>query len=415
LKWNSELLGELVRRSDGLLQTGPFGSQLHESDYVEDGVGVVMPKDIVAGRIDASSVARVGDETADRLKRHRLREGAVLMPRRGDITKHALVSDAHVGWLCGTGCLQVWIGGIYVLPEYLGYYLDLEEVGRWLEQNAVGTTMLNLSAKIVSKLPIRYPHRNEQRAIVHVLKSYDDLVANNQRRVTLLEEAARQLYREWFVRLRFPGAEHTRIVDGVPEGWERTTLGTMLSSLEDGDWVESKDQGGEDFRLLQVSNIGVNDFVETGNFRFIDDDTFRRLNCREVLPGQLLISRMPEPIGRAWLVREMPWRMVTAVDVAIAEPDTSKVEPLYLVQALNAPEHFAHCAQRAIGATRARIPRRILAEVPLVLPSIRLQQLYAEHVAPMASQRAVLERMNTKLRIARDLLLPRLMSGQLTV
>lgn len=278
-----------------------------------------------------------------------------------------------------------------------------------------GATIKHLPREKLELVQVPQPPLSEQRRLADVLSAYDDLIANNQRRITLLEEAARHLYREWFVRLRFPGAEHIRIVDGVPEGWERSTLGTTLSTLEDGDWIESKDQGGDDFRLLQVSNVGVNDFVETGNYRFIDHETFRRLHCREVREGQLLISRMPDPIGRAWLVREMPWRMVTAVDVAIAEPDTEKVEPLYLVQALNAPEHFAHCAQRAIGATRARIPRRVLAEVPLVVPSRRVQQLYVEHVAPMASQREVLERMNSKLRTARDLLLPRLMSGQLAV
>jgi type I restriction enzyme S subunit len=110
------------------------------------------------------------------------------------------------------------------------------------------------------------------------------------------------LFAEWFVQLRYPGHEHVDAVDGVPVGWRRATLEGACEKFIDGDWLESKDQGGEDFRILQISNIGENSFVETGNHRFITDDTFRRLHCTEVVPGDILISRMPEPIGRAWFV-----------------------------------------------------------------------------------------------------------------
>ncbi len=122
----------------------------------------------------------------------------------------------------------------------------------------------------------------------------------------MLEQAARLLYNEWFVHLRFPGHEHVKIKDGVPEGWEKRTVANVCTAFEDGDWIESKDQGGEDFRLLQISNIGDNEFVETGNFRFISSETYRNLRCNEVVPGDILISRMPKPIGRAWYVYHSP-------------------------------------------------------------------------------------------------------------
>jgi type I restriction enzyme S subunit len=415
MSWNAATLGEIAERDGGLIQTGPFGSQLHQSDYVSDGIPVIMPKDITEGRVDTTSVARVSEETANRLSRHQLRPRTIVLPRRGEITKRAFIRDDQAGWLCGTGCLQIALEGRHLLPEFLYYYMEQEGIVRWLEQHAVGTTMLNLSATIVTELPLKYPMLTAQERIAGILSAYDDLIENNRRRMALLEEGARQLYREWFVRLRFPGYEHTRITDGVPGGWGRHSFVEACSSLEDGDWIETKDQGGDDYRLLQISNIGINEFVETGNFRYITEQTFKRLNCRELLPGHILIARMPKPIGRAWLVTEMPWRLITAVDAAIAVANEELADAYFLTHYLNSPASLEHCERRAVGATRPRIARRELAALPLLLPPRRLQTHFREFAEPLNQQRVVLYRQNEKLRAARDLLLPRLMSGQVAV
>ena len=221
MTWSAATLGDIAERDGGLIQTGPFGSQLQQSDYVPDGIPVIMPKDITNGRVDSASVARVSQETADRLSRHQIRPRTILLPRRGEITKRAFIRDDQAGWLCGTGCLQIALKGKHVLPEFLYYYMEQQDVARWLEQHAVGTTMLNLSARIVTEFPLRYPTLAMQHRIADILSAYDDLIENNRRRMALLDEAPRQLYREWFVRLRFPGHEHTRITNRVPEGWER--------------------------------------------------------------------------------------------------------------------------------------------------------------------------------------------------
>jgi type I restriction enzyme S subunit len=215
--------------------------------------------------------------------------------------------------------------------------------------------------------------------------------------------------------LPLPGHEHTRILDGIPQGWERKTLIDVCGDLQDGDWIESKDQGGDDYRLLQVSNIGVNEFLETGNMRFISEETFRRLNCREVKPGQLLISRMPTPIGRAWLVTEMPWKMVTAVDVTILTANDDIADRYFLLHHLNSAETLQQSEGRAVGATRPRIARREFARIPVTVPPSPWQREFRDVVRPMNELRARLYQQNQKLRAARDLLLPRLMSGEMAV
>ena len=124
MTWSAATLGEIAERDGGLIQTGPFGSQLHQSDYVSDGIPVIMPKDITDGRVDAASVARVSEATANRLSRHQLRPRTIVLPRRGEITKRAFIRDDQAGWLCGTGCLQIALEGKHLLPEFLYYYME---------------------------------------------------------------------------------------------------------------------------------------------------------------------------------------------------------------------------------------------------------------------------------------------------
>ncbi len=160
-------------------------------------------------------------------------------------------------------------------PRFVGYFLISPIMqDTMLSLAGSGGTRKALTKDMIERFEVPRPPRPIQERIADVLSTYDNLIEINQRRMALLGEAAQQLYREWFVRLRFPGHEHTAIKDGVPAGWERTDLAAACESLEDGDWIETKDQGGEDYRLLQISNIGVNEFIETGNFRYIQEDTF---------------------------------------------------------------------------------------------------------------------------------------------
>ncbi len=110
MSWNETTLGEICDKVGGVIQTGPFGSQLHESDYAQDGTPVVMPKDIIEGRIDTHSVARVAPKHVERLSRHKMKPGDIVYGRRGDIGRQAVIRSEQAGWLCGTGCLRVSLG-----------------------------------------------------------------------------------------------------------------------------------------------------------------------------------------------------------------------------------------------------------------------------------------------------------------
>ena len=270
-----------------------------------------------------------------------------------------------------------------------------------------GSAQPSLNRNYVYGVPVRKVALPVQRKIAEILSAYDELIENNTRRIKLLEQMAQALYHEWFVSPCQSGK--------LPKGWETHTFAGVCGSLEDGDWIETKDQGGDDYRLLQVSNVGVGTFVETGNFRYVSQETFEQLRCREVVPGDILVARMPKPTGRAWLVTRMPWKMITAVDVAIAKVHAGKADPFYVLYYLNSPETLAVVDKQQTGTTRARISRKHLGVLRIVVPPLSLQKRFGEFAGQAYRLATNLYKKNANLRRTRDLLLPKLISGEVDV
>ena len=177
--WCETTLGEVCDQVGGIIQTGPFGSQLHESDYSTEGIPVVMPKNIIEGRIATESVARVSPEHVERLSRHKLRSGDIVYGRRGDIGRQALIRPEQDGWMCGTGCLRLSFGESVLNPLYLHYYLRQDDVVSWITNQAVGATMPNLNTGILRTVPVRFPPLPVQRRIAGILSAYDELMENS--------------------------------------------------------------------------------------------------------------------------------------------------------------------------------------------------------------------------------------------
>jgi len=242
MSWKQVKLGDISAN----IQTGPFGSQLHQSDYSETGFPVVMPKDLINGHISEESIARVDASHVERLSKHKIQIGDILYSRRGDVGRCAFATEKEKDWLCGTGCLRVTIDTEQAIPQFVFYLLQMPDTVGWVINHAVGSTMLNLNTTILSNIPLSVPEIVVQDRIVKILSAYDDLIENNQKQIKLLEEAAQRLYKEWFVDLRFPGYESTPVVDGVPEGWKYVAVTDLLEI-----------KYGKDHKNLEDGNIPV--------------------------------------------------------------------------------------------------------------------------------------------------------------
>ena len=379
----SATLGEISDRSNGVIQTGPFGSQLHQSDYRSEGVPVVMPQDIVGNHISDEKIAYIDETLATQLGRHLLAQEDIVFPRRGEINKRAIICAEQVGYFCGTGCLKISIPPVEIYPKWLFYYLGLEHIVKWIEGNAVGAIMLNLNTNILRALPIDYPPLDEQGRIVECLSAYDDLIATNQRRIALLEDAARRLYREWFVHLRFPGHESVPMKDGVPEGWEQKPLG-VIAPLNYGKALKSTDR--KDGKVPVYGSSGI---VGVHNVALVDGGAI--VVGRKGNVGSLFFSPVPcFPIDTVY----------------------------YIVPAQASYRLFLALHQLNFISSDAAVPglnRTYAHSLPVLQPSDDVAVAFEGLVQPMFEQSQHLTEQNTQLARARDLLLPKLMSGELDV
>lgn len=155
---------------------------------------------------------------------------------------------------------------------------------------------------------------------------------------------------------------------GYNDDWEQHTLKDLCNTFTDGDWIESKDQSTTGVRLLQTGNVGINQFInKKDRAKWISEDTFKRLKCTEVYPGDIIISRLPEPAGRACIVPNTGDKMITAVDCTIVR-NTSNCVSKYLIQYLSSSDYFDEVNDFLAGGTRQRISRNNLGGFKIPLP-----------------------------------------------
>lgn len=248
--WHYITLRNLCAASGGSIQTGPFGSQLHASDYVSDGIPCVMPQNIGDNRINEQNIARITPDDANRLRRHILRRGDIVYSRRGDVERRALVRASEDGWFCGTGCLRIRLGADVTDSDWLACYLGDVRVRAWIVRHAHGATMANLNTSILGALPVAVPPFPEQRAIAHILGSLDDKIELNRQMSATLEAMARALFESWFVRFDpvrakaegrdmglpadiaalFPDSFEQSEIGEVPKGWTPQPLSHLIVS-----------------------------------------------------------------------------------------------------------------------------------------------------------------------------------------
>ena len=299
--------------------------------------------------------------------------------------------------------------------RFVKYKLDV--VKRTFEQVSHGAAQANLSQEKLLSIPLLIPDVTEQRRIADVLASYDDLIENNRRRMALLEESARQLYQEWFVRLRFPGYEHTCIVDGVPEGWRIAKLGDISTKLGSG----ATPRGGESAYLTEgiplIRSLNVyNDRFDEDGLAFISDDQADGLANVVVESRDILLNITGASVARCCMAPERYLPARVNQHVMIIRIDPTLADPFVVHNAINSDEkkrQLLSYAQK--GSTREALTKEMMSRFEITLPSIQLMREFGNVADVSFRQRENLARQNQKLRQARDLLLPRLMSGEITV
>ena len=221
--WKIMSLGEICSNH---LQTGPFGSQLHSHEYVENGIPVLMPKDLNDYRADLSSAAKITPEKANDLKKHILKKGDLLFSRRGDVARFALIDEKSEGSICGTGCLKARPNENHS-SKFLAHFLQKDSVKQWLEQNAVGQTMPNMNTEILRELPlISASSRKEEEKIALILSTWDKVIETVEKLVANSQQQKKALMQQLLTAQK-------RLLDdnGVKFGdeWEEKSIKSILT------------------------------------------------------------------------------------------------------------------------------------------------------------------------------------------
>ena len=274
-----------------------------------------------------------------------------------------------------------------------------------------GAAQDNLSQTKLLSIKFPVPEVVVQRKVADILSSYDDLIENNWRRIALLEEAARLLYREWFVHFHFPGHEHTKIIDGVPDGWSRRYLGDVVTTQYGYTASASDEEVGPKF--VRGTDINKRSFINWSTVPYCPEQSLD-FNKYVLVPGDILVIRMADP-GKVALI-EKPIRAVFAsylVRLKIKNPD--EVQPIFLFMTLMEERYQGFIGSSSGGSTRKSANARLLTDFFFEQPPKFLLKLFVEQITPIREMITKLVEQSEGAARARDLLLPRLMNGEIAL
>lgn len=171
------------------------------------------------------------------------------------------------------------------------------------------------------------------------------------------------------------GDRHKETDNSGNKKWPLLEINKLVKFFNDGNWIESKDQSPSGIRLIQTGNIGIGEYLDKSTkSRFISEETFGRLNCIEIFPGDILISRLPDPVGRACIIPDINYRMITAVDCTIIRFDEEKILPKYFLYFSKSGQYFNELTKYLTGASRKRISRSNLAKIKIPVPPLDIQR-----------------------------------------
>ena len=294
--------------------------------------------------------------------------------------------------------------------RFLYFLLNTQSYRAQVRGSASGTTVRHTAPKRIYRCKVRIPAKATQTRIASILSAYDDLIENNRRRIALLERAARELYREWFVRLRFPGHEHTKIVDGVPEGWERKKMSDVCDTVGGGTPSTKVDSYWDgDVTWVVPTDVTKNDcLVLLDSTRKITEKGLRESSAK-LVPAETILMTSRASVGFFAL---MDHEVCTNQGFINVIPNSEQFR-MYLL--FNLMSRVAEIRSNAKGSTYPEISKGRFRNLDIVVPSEELVVEFSTTVGDMVRQVRCLKNLTRRLTQARDLLLPRLMSGEVAV
>lgn len=401
------------------IQTGPFGSQLHQKDYVEVGTPIITVEHLGENRILHENTPKVSNKDRNRLSRYLLKKGDIVFSRVGSVDRRALVREEEDGWLFSGRCLRVRPDPAKIDSQYLSYFFGLPAFKEYIRSIAVGATMPSLNTALLSDVVV--PHSKdvkEQRAIAHILGTLDDKIELNRRRNQTLEAMARALFKDWFVdfgpvRAKMEGREPYLPADlwqlfpdrlddeGKPEGWEMLAVGECFNlTMGQSPPGDTYNDIGDGLPFFQ----GRTDF----GFRYPENRKFCSAPTRIADAEDTLVS-VRAPVG----------------DINLAWEKCCIGRGVAALRHLSGARSFTYHAIWSIqdelrqyehtGTVFGAINKKQFESIGFINPRPELVESFEKKVSPVDSEvRNNIEESRTLAQL-RDILLPKLISGELRI
>lgn len=363
------------------------------------------------GRLDFSEIRHVSHAEFPRwTKRVKPQKDDIVFTYEATLHRYGIIPEGFHGCL-GRRMALIRPDTSKVFPRFLHYYCLSHAWRREAEASVLsGATVDRIPLTKVPDFKVEFPELATQERIAGVLSAYDDLIENNRRRIALLEQAARLLYREWFVHFRFPGYETAKFINGLPEGWSIQEL-LQVADFHLGKMLDQKKNKGTMLPYLANKNVrwGEFDYADLREMRFED----RELERFSVKDGDIIMCEGGEP-GRCAIWRDEVPNMMYQKALHRIRPNAG-IGPNFLFHELTHRAKGGYLSGLFTGATIKHLPKEKLALAKVCIPTGGLLLEFEKIAEPIGKQISELYKLNGRLAKARDLLLPRLMDGRLAI
>ena len=398
-EWNEARLGDLCT----------FVSRGITPQYVDEGIPVINQKCIRNNKVDLSLCRFTS--SLQRIKEDKfVQYGDILINSTGTGTLGRVATyKHHLDKISADGHVTIIHTNHDVDPLYLGYYLH--SVEPLIENLGRGTTnQLELSPSDLKRIKIVLPCLQTQKQVVKILSAYDDLIENNNRRIALLEKAAQELYKEWFVRFRFPGFENVKFENGLPEGWERKRISTYYSTCSGGTPSRTHEEYYEYGVYPWVKTGEIKDCIIIDTEEYITEEAVRRSSAKLLPPKSVAMAMYGVNIGQlGYFDKPMTCNQACCV-FSDKRNFSSKHYLFYYLKSIR-----DYLLLISFGAAQQNLSQELIKKIKIVMPSDYIVTAFEEKIDVIYDSIRSLMQKNQNLTKQRDLLLPRLMSGKLEV
>lgn len=418
------LLGDVAES-----QTGPFGSQLHESDYVKQGTPIVTVEHLGDIGFTTQNLPFVSKKDTERLAKFLLEEGDIVFSRVGSIDRSVYVKKEQAGWLFSGRCLRVRCDKTKINPRFLSYYFKLAEFKNMMLNISVGATMPSLNTKLMDNIPLNVPERRIQDKIADLLDAIDSKIENNNRINAELESMAKTIYDYWFLQFEFPNEEgkpykssggemvwNKEIKREIPEKWKVDSLGNLFTSNR-GISYNSKTIEGNGVPMINLASFNVDgSYKENGikqySGEYSAEKVVKPFDLMMCNTQQTAIDYKKDIIGKAFLVPDIfEGDIVTSHHVTTIKVKKDNIK-YFLHRLFNTGYFHKYVAGFTNGTNILGLIFSGIERYKLEIPDDAVLDKFAELMLDIEKKKGKIIKENQELISLRDFLLPLLMNGQ---